>query len=80
MKEFKVNKYITLKLQGEETFIYVKGEKFLQCKYLLITIPIDEISSFDEAESIDEVAELLDKSLEPDSTINKCKNKNSIKV
>ena len=66
MREFRVNKYITLKLKGKETFIYVKGEKFIQCKYLLLNIPVDKVSSFDEIESIDEAAELLDKSLEPE--------------
>ncbi|MHA2009678.1 MAG: hypothetical protein ACXABO_14445 [Promethearchaeota archaeon] len=66
MQEFKVNDYLSLKLKGEETFIYVKGEKFLQCKYLLLNIPVSEISTFDEIKSIDEAAELLDNSLEPD--------------
>lgn len=65
MKKFKVNDYITLKLKNGETYIYVKGEKILQCKYLLLNITVDEVSSFDEIKSIDEAAELLDKTLEP---------------
>ena len=62
--EFKVNKYITLKLEDQITNIYVKGDLFKQCKFLLINILIDKISLFDEIESIDEAAEKLDRSLE----------------
>ena len=63
-KEFKINEYITLKLEGEKTNIYVKDQLFNQCKFLLLNIPIDKISSFDEIESIDEAVEKLDRSLE----------------
>lgn len=63
-KEFKVNEYITLRLEDGKTTIYVNGTRFLQCKYLLLNIPVDEISFFDEFESIDEVAQILDRSLE----------------
>lgn len=58
-KEFKVNDYITLRLEGGTTNIYIKGELFQQCKFLLLNIPVEEISSFDEIESIDEAAEKL---------------------
>ncbi len=73
MQEFRVNEYITLKLEedpttlklgGKETVIYVSGEKFQQCKYLLINIPVDEVSTFDEIQSIDEAAERLDRTME----------------
>jgi hypothetical protein len=67
MKQFKVNKYITLKLEDHDTFIYVKDERFRQCKFLLLNIVVEEISSFDEIRSIDEIADLLDRFLEPDS-------------
>ncbi len=65
MKEFKVNDYISLLLINEETIIYVNNNRFLQCKFLLLNIPIEEISSFDDIKSVDEAAEKLDKSLEP---------------
>lgn len=29
MKEYKINGYLTLKLEGVETKIYIKGEKFI---------------------------------------------------
>ncbi|MFX1259809.1 MAG: leucine-rich repeat domain-containing protein [Promethearchaeota archaeon] len=64
MQEFKVNEYITLKLENIRTNIYVNGVLFNQCKFLLLNIPIDEISTFDQIESIDEAAEKLDKSME----------------
>ncbi len=65
LKEFNVNKYITLKLKYGETIIYVNNERFDQCKFLLLDIPIDEIRSFDKIQSIDEASEKLDNSLEP---------------
>jgi len=64
MQEFRVNDYITLRLEGKDTVIYVAGERFRQCKYLLISIPVEDISTFDGIDSIDETAENLDKSLE----------------
>ena len=64
MKIFKVNEYITLKLEDGKTNIYIKGNLFQQCKFLLINIPVDKISSFDEIDSIDEAAEKLDRFLE----------------
>lgn len=63
-KDFKVNEYITLKLEGGKTNIYVKGELFQQCKFLLLNIPVEEISSFDDIQSVDETAEKHDSSLE----------------
>ncbi len=64
MIEFKINDYITLKLERDETIIYVASEPFTKCKYLLLEIPENEIDSYDEINSIDEAAELLDGSLE----------------
>jgi len=57
-KEFKVNEYITLKLQRNKTFIYVNGKKFLQCIRLTLDIPRDDIELYDEIQSIDEAAGL----------------------
>jgi hypothetical protein len=47
-------------LENGKTVIYVKDEPFIDCKYLLIDIPIPRISSFEEIESIDEAVERLD--------------------
>jgi len=73
MKEFKVNEYITLKLEGRKTNIYFNEHLFRQCKFLLLTVPIDKISSFDEIESIDEAAEKLDHSMEPQNEFQEIK-------
>ena len=59
MKEFKINEFLTLKLEDGKTNIYVKGEHFDQCKFLMLNIPIDETHKFEEIESIDEAADIL---------------------
>ena len=64
IKEFEINKYLKLKLEAGRTNIYVKGRKFRQCMYLLLNIPVDRIEDYDEIESIDEAAEILDRSRE----------------
>ncbi|MHA1987778.1 MAG: leucine-rich repeat domain-containing protein [Promethearchaeota archaeon] len=65
MRDFKVNDYITLKLEGKNTIIYVTGERFRQCKYLLLNITVEKITALDNIQSIDEAAEKLNNSLEP---------------
>jgi len=65
MKEFRINDYISLRLENAKTNLYVKDELFDQCKFLLIDIPIERVSSFEEVDSIDKAEERLDKSLEP---------------
>lgn len=64
MGEFIINKFLTLKLEHDNTIIYIKGERFDQCKFLLLNIPIECVSTFDEIDSIDEAGEYLDNDLE----------------
>ena len=64
LREFKINRYLTLKLQKKKTNIYVKGILFNQCKYLLLNISKDKFQYYEKIESIDEAAEILDMSLE----------------
>lgn len=64
MLEFRINDLITLKLEYGQTNIYLDNKLFRQCKFLLLEIPVDKVSSFDELDSIDEVVERLDKSME----------------
>ncbi|MFX1434659.1 MAG: hypothetical protein ACFFB1_12860 [Promethearchaeota archaeon] len=59
MLKFKINDYITLKLENDKTNIYVAGKKFIQCKSLIINIPFDEMESYSEIDSIDEISENL---------------------
>jgi hypothetical protein len=51
-KEFKVNSYLSLKLEKNKTVIYVGDEKFRQCKSLLFTI-----SKSSKIKNIDEIIE-----------------------
>ncbi len=64
MREFKVNEFITLKMEDQLTIIYVAGERFQQCKFLLLNIPVDKQNSFDDIKSIDEASEKLNGSRE----------------
>lgn len=59
MTEFEVNEYITLKSEDGKTWIYIKGEKFINCLKLILNLPISKISSFNEIDSIDDAVEKL---------------------
>ncbi len=63
-KEFKINQYLKLKLEGGRTNIYVNNRRFMQCMYLLLNIAVDRIEEYDEIGSIDEAAVKLDRSME----------------
>jgi len=71
--EYKINDYITLKLEKSKTVIYIKDEKFIQCKYLLIEISKEYFKDFDDCMSIDDVSEKLDHSLENNINFNQLK-------
>ena len=58
MKEFKVNDYITLKMEGNQTVIYVNRIKFQICKHLIFNIPINTLESLENIDSIDDVVRL----------------------
>ncbi len=64
--EYKINDFITLKFENNETNIYVMKKHFSQCKYLLLNIPESEIEGYNEIDSIDEIAEFYDHSNEGD--------------
>ena len=64
MNEFKVNKYIILKLENGISNIYVNGKPFNQCKYIVIRKKVNEIEHLLEMVSIDELAEHYDHSLD----------------
>ena len=66
MKEFKINEYISIKLEYGKTNIYIKGELFRQCKFLLLFIPTNDKSLLDDINSIDEASKKLNFSLDPD--------------
>ena len=62
--EFIINRYLKLRLENEQTKIYVGNRIFRQCKYLMLNLSIDKIRNVDSIESIDEAAEILDSSME----------------
>ena len=55
MLEFKVNEFITLKMISKETFIYIKGKNFIQCKGLIMNIPTREFKKQNKIKSIDDL-------------------------
>ena len=69
-REFIINDYLTLKLIKNKTFIYVAGKKFRKCATLLLNIPVEEIKSLNEIDSIDEASEKLTRSLDNRKNLN----------
>ncbi|MBD3339736.1 MAG: hypothetical protein GF353_11545 [Candidatus Lokiarchaeota archaeon] len=61
---FKINDYITLRLEKGKTHIYVKNELFITCLYLLLNVPREKNERVDNIDSIDEAAEILSHSME----------------
>ncbi len=59
MNEFVINKFLSLRFEDGKTNIYINNKLFRQCKFLLLDIPIENIESFNEIESIDEAADIL---------------------
>ena len=64
MREFRINEFLSLRLEGEWTNIYVGKVQFRQCTILLLNIIEGEESEFDKVESIDEAAEMVGASME----------------
>lgn len=65
MKEYKINDYITLRLEKDKVNVYINEKKIIQCKYLLLQNLNDNPIVHDEDfSSIDRLAERLDKSME----------------
>ena len=59
MNEFKVNDFLTLKLERGKTNFYVKDELFKQCHFLKLIVRTKETENFNDIESIDEIADRL---------------------
>ena len=56
--EFKINEFITLKLEAGTTVIYLLGKRFDQCKRVFLTISKESINNYDHINSIDEAIEM----------------------
>jgi len=48
---------IEVKLEGSRTFLYINGEKFIECMRLVLQIPLGKISDYDFVGSIDDLSE-----------------------
>ncbi len=64
---FRVNDFLLLKLERGETRLYIDYKPFVQCKFLLLNIPIEEATFLSDIESIDEAQGRLDSSMEEGS-------------
>ena len=60
LREFKLSKYFSLKLEGSKTIIYENGERFNPCKYILLSRKVSEIQCILSLESIDELENNLE--------------------
>ena len=60
-KSFKINEYITLKLEENKTVIYVKKKQFLNCKHILLNLSIEDLENINGLKSIDDIIEFKDK-------------------
>ncbi|MFX0038808.1 MAG: Rab family GTPase [Promethearchaeota archaeon] len=57
--KFKINEFITLRLEYGKTIIYIGEKRFDQCNYLVFDLLINESRDNGEIKSIDEVEETL---------------------
>ncbi len=67
MQEFRVNDFLTLKLENNKTYIYIKGEQFRQCMYLLANKKVDELEDLLTLDSVDDMVDDMDHSLAENS-------------
>jgi len=58
MLQFKINEFITLKLEDKKTNLYINGELFEQCSYILLNKRADKLEELQAIDSVDELAEL----------------------
>lgn len=56
--EYKINEFMTLKLENGRTFIYLDGKRWKQCYHLFFSNPNESITK--EIDSIDEAAHVYD--------------------
>lgn len=70
MLTYKINDHIELRLEAKKTNIYVNGSEFIQCAYLLLDLPVNQIGH-EEAliENIDEAGKKYSRKMEHDHTI-----------
>ena len=60
----KLTEYIELRLENNKTMIYVDGQEFIQCKYLLINVDTTKPRPENQLDSIDELKDYYSNKLE----------------
>ncbi|MFW9990016.1 MAG: hypothetical protein ACFFC3_15320, partial [Candidatus Odinarchaeota archaeon] len=63
MREFKINDYLTIRLENNTTYVYVKNKRFIQCRRLVLNFYKDDIEYFNGIQSIDELPNTYEKYL-----------------
>ncbi|MHA1747292.1 MAG: hypothetical protein ACTSYF_01450, partial [Promethearchaeota archaeon] len=58
------NELFSIKLIDGRSYIYVDGMRFKACRFVPISIPVEELPKYDSIESIDDIIRHLDRSLE----------------
>ncbi|MFX1479989.1 MAG: hypothetical protein ACFFCI_17865 [Promethearchaeota archaeon] len=56
--EFKINEYITLRLENNKTQVYVNEKYFRQCIRLFLNIPVNQPEVYENVVSIDSAADI----------------------
>ena len=69
IKEQKINDYLVARLKNNETLLYVAGEFFMGCKYVLLTLEEPLQEKYASAESIDELVETYNRAHEQDKSL-----------
>ena len=59
MQEYKINDFLSIRLEFDRTYIYVNGRRFISCIHLLINIATQNIRKYDYIDSIDEAEEIM---------------------
>ncbi|KKM22416.1 hypothetical protein LCGC14_1625570 [marine sediment metagenome] len=68
-QEYRINPFITIKLENNDTNIYVRNKLFNQCKILLLEIPEEKLEKTQVISSIDEAKDQLSRKMEIDKSI-----------
>ncbi|MGV9173171.1 MAG: leucine-rich repeat domain-containing protein [Promethearchaeia archaeon] len=64
MKSYKLNKYLTVRLEAGRTMIYVNEKPFRSCTTLILNIPKDQVEQTHQINSIDEAADIYAEKLD----------------
>ncbi len=70
-ERFWVNRFMEVRFINDRTEIYIDDVEFMQCKRLVLNIPIEGVDILDDIKSIDEATELLSDSVREKSAYTK---------